>query len=130
MTASSHNHTRHGAFRQYFDRPILVDNTGNLQLHHRHLSIRADHDSLHKMDPDQVVMLFRGLTISLPHEPGLYEVRVEKSLGKVDATAMDSDKLVNSIKLGKSTRLTREEKEQRHFYFSKRSTVVASLVLC
>ena len=63
------------------------------------------------MDPDQIVTSFRGLTISQPHEPGLYEVRVENTLGKVDAESIDPDKLADSM--SKSIRLTREEKEQR-----------------
>ena len=71
--------------------------------------------------PDQIVTLFRGLTISQPHEPGLYEVRVEKTLGKADAESIDPDKLADSM--SKSIRLTRKRKnkgsENAFVYFSK-----------
>ncbi len=83
LTASSHNRGRHPSYRQYFDRPILLDETGNLQLHHRHLSIRSDEETVKRMKPEKAVLSFRGLRISEEDKPGLYEVRVEKSLNDV-----------------------------------------------
>ena len=98
MSASKFNQGRHTAFRDYFDRPILLDNNGNLQLHHRHLSSRDEH----VMSPVQrdrtlrhlevgdiatpthdILQQFRGLRVAETGQPGLYEVRVPNTLALV-----------------------------------------------
>jgi Ca2+-binding EF-hand superfamily protein len=117
LTASSHNRGRHPSYRQYFDRPILLDECGNLQLHHRHLAVRIDKEALRKLTPDKAVLSFRGISISEKDKPGLYEVRIENALGQ-DAAANNGEveeggaSLSQShASLSSSVRFSQEEKD-------------------
>ena len=95
MAASKFNQGRHTTFRDYFDRPILLDDNGNLQLHHRHLSSRNEHvmspverdrtlrnlevGELPNKPTSDILQQFRGLRVAKDDKPGLYEVRVPKT---------------------------------------------------
>ena len=96
MVASKFNPGRHTAFRDYFDRPVLLDTNGNLQLHHRHLPSRDEHvkspvqrnrilhhlevGEIPHMSTHDILQQFRGLRVASTGQSGLYEVRVPNTM--------------------------------------------------
>ena len=92
ISASRFNSGRHTAHRGYFDRPIVLDKNANMVMSHRHRSaklekqhqaspverdrtLRNNDVGLIELSSQEIVEKFRGLRISQPGDPALYEVR-------------------------------------------------------